>query len=282
MLLILNTVNLARLLSFMSILMTMHQMISTPFLHLPPPEKPYFAAGVPGSFHSRLFPKGTLHIAHSSTSLHWLSRVPNEVLDVNSPAYNKGRIHYTNAKQEVFEAYSAQYAKDIEAFLHARAEEVISGGLVVLTVLDVTTIPDETPPSRVPTVSAYDILGSCFMEMAKEGIVEEAKVDSFNLPVYSTTPKELKKLVRRNGYFNIERIADILPQANQMRPPAQILSEHVRAATEGVIISHFGFNEHIIDHLFQHLCPQKIEDTFESLTTSMEKTTMLFVLLKRK
>ncbi|KAI3985271.1 hypothetical protein MKX01_033585 [Papaver californicum] len=249
---------------------------NTLFVSLPP-EKPYFAAGVPGSFHTRLFPKGTLHIAHSSTSLQWLSQVPKEVLDINSPAYNRGRIHYTNAKHQVLEAYSAQYAKDIEAFLHARAEEVVSGGLVVLIV---PAIPDETPPSQSRTESLYDILGSCLMDMVKTGIVEEAKVDSFNIPVYSTTPQELKKLVERNGCFNIERIVDVLPQVNKMRPPAQILSDHIRAAVQGVIKSHFGCNDHTVDYLFQQLYPKKMEDTFASLTTSVEETTILFVLLK--
>ncbi|KAI3931207.1 hypothetical protein MKW92_036484 [Papaver armeniacum] len=251
---------------------------NTLFVSLPP-EKRYFAAGVPGSFHTRLFPKGSLHVAHSTTSLQWLSQVPKELLDVSSPAYNKGRIHYTNAKHQVVEAYSAQYTKDMDAFLYARAEEVVCGGLVLLIV---PAVPDETSPSQSHTESLYDILGSCLMDMVKTGLVEEAKVDSFNMPEYSTTPGELKKLVERNGCFNIERIVDILPQENKMRPTAQLLSGHIRAAVEGVIKSHFGCDEHIIDHLFRHLYPKKIEDTFASLTTPMEKKTMLFVLLKRK
>ncbi|RZC57584.1 hypothetical protein C5167_004885 [Papaver somniferum] len=136
---------------------------NTLFVFLPP-EKPYFAAGVPGSFHTRLFPKGSLHVAHSSTSLQWLSQVPKEVLDINSPAYNRGRIHYANAKNQVVEAYSAQYTRDMDAFLYARAEEVVCGGLVVLIV---PAIPDETSPSQSRMESLYDILGSCLMDMAK-------------------------------------------------------------------------------------------------------------------
>ncbi|KAI3875269.1 hypothetical protein MKX03_011153 [Papaver bracteatum] len=210
----------------------------------------YLAAGVPGSFHTRLFPKGSLHVAHSSTSIQWLSQVPKEVLDIDSPAYNRGRIHCKNARHEVLEAYSAQYAKDIESFLHARAEEVVCGGLLVLIV---PAVLDESPPSQLRTQSMFDILGSCLMDMAKTGIMEEAEVDSFNLPAYSTTSRELKNLVERNGSFNIERIVDILPQENKMRPT------------------------HVLDHLSQHLYPQKIA----SLTTYMEKTTALFVILKR-
>lgn len=35
----------------------------------------YFVSGVPGSFYSRLFPRKSLHLAHSSYGLHWLSKV---------------------------------------------------------------------------------------------------------------------------------------------------------------------------------------------------------------
>ncbi|KAF9606372.1 hypothetical protein IFM89_025040 [Coptis chinensis] len=61
-----------------------------------PLEKKYFAASVPGSFYGRLFPQSSLHFVHSSYSLHWLSAVPYELLDKNSPSWNKGRISYAN------------------------------------------------------------------------------------------------------------------------------------------------------------------------------------------
>lgn len=38
----------------------------------------YFAAGVPGSFYRRLFPRGKLHVAVSLSALHWLSQVKPE------------------------------------------------------------------------------------------------------------------------------------------------------------------------------------------------------------
>ncbi|GKU97657.1 hypothetical protein SLEP1_g10770 [Rubroshorea leprosula] len=39
----------------------------------------YFAAGIPGQFQGRLFPKASLHPVHSSYALHWLSRTPKEL-----------------------------------------------------------------------------------------------------------------------------------------------------------------------------------------------------------
>ena len=71
----------------------------------------------------------SLHFIHSSFALKWLSKVPIEVMDEGSPAWNKGRIFSTNAQKEVVEAYATQFAKDIDSFLFARAQELVVGGL---------------------------------------------------------------------------------------------------------------------------------------------------------
>lgn len=142
-----------------------------------PLEKRYFAAGVLGSFHGRLFPRASLHFVNSSTALHWLSRVPKEAGDINSSARNKGRIHYTNASNEVVQAYTAQYVLNMEAFLFARAHEIICGGLMFILV---PAIPDDTLASQESIGLLLDVLGTCLMEMAKMEILDEAKVDSFN------------------------------------------------------------------------------------------------------
>lgn len=40
-----------------------------------PLDRQYFAAGVPGFFHGRLFPKESLHFVHCSYALQWMSKV---------------------------------------------------------------------------------------------------------------------------------------------------------------------------------------------------------------
>lgn len=84
------------------------------------------------------------------------------MVEESSPAYNKGRIYYTNAPNEVFEAYSSQYAKDIQNFLDARREEIVCGGLVALIV---PCIPDGIAPSDCPLIAVADVLGACLMDM---------------------------------------------------------------------------------------------------------------------
>ena len=127
-----------------------------------PPNREYYAAGVPGSFHSRLFPNASLHFVFSSFSIHWLSKVPKPVVDKSSPAWNKGRIHYPNSNDEVVKAYQAQYTEDMECFLHARAKEVVCGGLVALII---RCRPNGMHHSQSLTT---DVLESCLMDMARK------------------------------------------------------------------------------------------------------------------
>ncbi|KAI3992196.1 hypothetical protein MKX01_038275 [Papaver californicum] len=246
---------------------------NTLFLSLPS-ERRYFAAGVPGSFYTRLFPQGSLHIVYSSTALHWLSQVPKEVVDINSTAWNKGRIHYTDAPNEVLQAYSSQYVTDMEAFLMSRAHEVVCGGLMFLVIPGVT---DGRKGSQTGG-GFFDVLGSCLVEMAKMGTVDEGKVDSFNLPVYHTSPEEMNELVKKNGYFNTERLEKMYSAGINI-DHIQIFSDHLRAGLEVIIKQHFGFSKSDLDILFD-MYTKKLVESFPTLAKA-EKSFHMFLVLKR-
>ncbi|XP_062000780.1 loganic acid O-methyltransferase-like [Rosa rugosa] len=157
-----------------------------------PQNRQYFAVGVPGSFHGRLFPKASIHIVHTSYAIQWLSRVPEAVVDSSSSAWNKGRIHYSNSTDEVIRAHETQYSEDMECFLHSRAQEIMYGGLMILMI---PGRPDGTPHSHSQANMTLQFLGSCLMDMAGKGDVSEEKVDSFNIPMYTMSPQELKTAV---------------------------------------------------------------------------------------
>ncbi|KAF3943081.1 hypothetical protein ACB098_08G167700 [Castanea mollissima] len=248
---------------------------NTLFISLPP-NRQYFAAGVPGSFYGRLFPKASLHFIHSSYALQWLSNVPKEVMDEGSPAWNKGGIFYTNAPKEVEEAHATQFAKDMESFLIARAQELVIGGLLALFI---PAVPDNMSKSDIFGGSELDLLGSCLMDMAKAGLTSEAKVDAFNLPGYFTSPKELKALIERNQHFNVEGMEILNSQKKyvSLRNPS-MCSLFLRAALEGVIAKYFGND--IMDELFNRYTEKVAESSF-LLNPDADKSIVLFVLLKK-
>ncbi|KAL2531635.1 S-adenosyl-L-methionine-dependent methyltransferase superfamily protein [Abeliophyllum distichum] len=245
-----------------------------------PITRKYFPAGVPGSFHGRLFPNATLHFVHCSTALHWLSRIPKEVTETNSSAFNKGRIHYTGAKKEVKEAYSTQYRKDIKSFLSARAQELVPGGVMVLVILG---FPGGVLPSESSIGIGFNILGSCLEDMVQMGKITEEEVDSFNLPFYYPSPSELKALIEENGCFNIERIERLSePMKNEklnLNIVIKVCVSHLRAVIGGLIEEHFG-NE-IVEELFQ-LHMKKLHENPMMFDEKYRKEANYFMFVKQK
>ncbi|KAJ0044633.1 hypothetical protein Pint_06450 [Pistacia integerrima] len=91
-----------------------------------------FVMGAPGSFHGRLFPTNTLHLLHSSYSVHWLSKAPR-LVDKDGLPLNKGKIYISKTSPPgVKEAYLAQFQQDFGLFLQSRSQEMIADGRVVL------------------------------------------------------------------------------------------------------------------------------------------------------
>ncbi|KAG8367056.1 hypothetical protein BUALT_Bualt16G0032700 [Buddleja alternifolia] len=242
-----------------------------------PPNRQYFVAGVPGSFHGRLFPSSSIHVAYSSYALHWLSKVPEELLIKNSPAWNGGRIHYTGASNDVVNAYAAQFENDMDIFLRARAEEIVPGGMVVILMPGAM---DEVPMNDVGMV--FTFFGSILMEMVHEGLLNQDQVDTFNVPQVYPSVKEMTRLVEKNGLFNIEKMELKNRKANikaGIDPESGIM--HLRAVGEGTFAKHFG--GHIVDEMFKRTVQQK--ETlyhFLSVLSGVEIGIQLFAVLKRK
>ncbi|XP_048329767.2 loganic acid O-methyltransferase-like isoform X3 [Ziziphus jujuba] len=244
-----------------------------------PQDQRYYAAGSPGSFHGRVFPKASLHIVHSSYALQWLSELPKEIVNKNCPAWNKGKVHYGNSGDQVIQAYKAQYETDMNKFLQARAQEVVCGGLMLLIF---PFIPNGIHPSQSASHLSMDLVGYSLLDLAEKGIVSEEKVDSFNLPLYATTPQEFEAVVERNGGFSIERM-EILPRSefvNGNCPNGHQIATHMRAGFEGMIKRHFG--EDIIDELFDLYAKKADEILIPAMVKSAEQGVNLFVVLKRK
>ncbi|KAK6279825.1 hypothetical protein POUND7_020092 [Theobroma cacao] len=243
-----------------------------------PPSRPYFAAGVPGSFYGRLFPTSSIHIGHSSSALQWLSKVPEEVVDSSSPAWNKGSIYCTGTEKEVAKAFSAQFENDVETFLNARAEELVGGGLMVILM---GGVPDGISLSQTSIGKFYDFFGSCLVDLTKKGLISEEKANSFNLPLYFPSAKELKTLIERNGRFSIESMDEIVEQVKSAHalPNTQNYISHIRAGTEGLIKLHLGTE--IVEDFFECYAKKHVETRFVFAENGADNT-LIFMILKRK
>ncbi|MQL92639.1 hypothetical protein Taro_025267 [Colocasia esculenta] len=173
-------------------------------------KRPFYAAGVPGSFYDRLFPKGKLHLAVSLSALHWLSQIPESVLDRRSPAWNKGRAWIDGAKEEVVEAYARQSSEDLKAFLRCRREEIMEGGLLFLLMAG---RPGSQPPAnqlgdpesraKHPFTGTMD---QAWADLLNEGLIDEETRDSFNIPAYMRSTEEVRKAFEECSGFEIQKL----------------------------------------------------------------------------
>ncbi|GMN46301.1 hypothetical protein TIFTF001_015487 [Ficus carica] len=232
------------------------------FMSLPSDRK-YFAAGVPGSFHGRLFPDASLHFVHSSFALHCLS---------STPAGNIGRLYYSNSRDdEVVRSYEVQFAKDMNNFLSARAEEMVDSGLMALIF---PGRPNGTPHSQVFSNKILELVESCIIDMVKKGDVTNVEALARNkMSAYMASPKEVEFAVQRNGCFSIE-VMEILPQ--EKAQPKEMTST-IRAGMERSMKERFGAE--VVDKLFD-LFHKKLGEASSILESS--KAANLFVFLKRK
>ncbi|KAF2312961.1 hypothetical protein GH714_002178 [Hevea brasiliensis] len=113
-----------------------------------------------------------------------------------------------------------------------------------------------------------------------QGLVSEALVDSFNVPMYSVTPKEMRQIVERNGCFSIERMepTDCVPDPDNPAT-AYSITMHLRSGLEGVIARHFGAE--IINELFERFL-ERMDDVMLSLLSCYAQGSQLTVILKRR
>ncbi|XP_058771146.1 salicylate carboxymethyltransferase-like [Vicia villosa] len=245
---------------------------------------PCYFFGVPGSFYGRTFPDKSLHFVHSSNSLHWLSKVP-EGVDNN----NKGNIyHSSTSPSNVLKAYYQQFQRDFSLFLKCRAQEIVEGGRMILTVTG-RKIDD---PSSKGSCYIWDLMTIVLNDMVLQGIIDKEKLDTFNIPTYFPSPSELKREVFEEGSFAINKLeisevnwndrdcGEVLDIESEMsksiKDDGYNMAQCIRAAIESLLVCHFG--DSVIEEIFYRY--KNILN--DRMSKEVTKITYLTLLLTRK
>ncbi|KAF7809704.1 salicylate carboxymethyltransferase-like [Senna tora] len=176
---------------------------------------PCFFNGVPGSFYGRLFPPKSLHFVHSSYSLHYLSQVPEGVEN------NKGNIYMgTTSPANVLKAYYHQFQRDFSMFLKCRAQEVVEGGSMVLTIQGRRT---ENPSSKDAAL-AHFVFG---LRLANLRNSCDGRVSSLTLSDSLLGLDHLPFLATFLQSPQCKKLPSLLPlQSSQRKPENSILLLH--------------------------------------------------------
>ncbi|GMI80543.1 hypothetical protein like AT3G11480 [Hibiscus trionum] len=237
--------------------------------------------GVPGSFYGRLFPPSSLHFVHSSYAIMWTSKAPTELVTKTGTSLNKENICVAKTSPPaVFEAYLEQFQRDFAVFLRCRADEVVPGGRMLLTTMG--SIKSNDP------LTIWEFVGLKLNEMVVEGLIENEKLESFDLPYYAASGEELRSVIEAEGSFELQKPEafnmdwdDYIKKADGDRvldkaARAAIIARDIRAVGEPILASHFGedimddlfrrFGQDVLDYMKAHKCQYINIDIVMSLT----------------
>lgn len=86
-----------------------------------------------------------------------------------------------------------------------------------------------------------------------QGVIEQEKLDRFNMPFYSPTAEEVKELVEAEGLFSVNKLetfkVDWSVDTNQnLENRAKFVANTIRAVTESLLTTAYG--EAAMDDLF--------------------------------
>ncbi|OMO55600.1 SAM dependent carboxyl methyltransferase [Corchorus capsularis] len=139
---------------------------------------------------------------------------------------------------------------------------------------------EETELPQPVTMKGGDGPDSYAKNSSFQGSISEEKLNSFNLPLYFPSAKELKALIEKNGHFSIERYETTeQAKAAHALPKPQNCILHIRAGLEGLIKGHFGTE--IVDEFFECFAKKHAETGFVFGENAVDNT-LIFMILKRK
>ncbi|XP_043723046.1 probable caffeine synthase 4 [Telopea speciosissima] len=201
--------------------------------------KKCFIAGAPGSFYERLFPLNSLHLVHSCYSAHWLSRPP--------------------PVQSLLE----QFQEDFTSFIMLRSKELIPNARMVL-ILHGRQGGD---PSSA-TCDYWELLSEALIAMVSEGLIEEEKLDSFNVPYYTASCKEIQEVIDKEGSFDTKQLVTFAldigdKEETNMQVKGDKVAKNIRSVSEPLISHHFGHE--IIEPLYEKFTCLVIDDMVKKL-----------------
>ncbi|KAG8094290.1 hypothetical protein GUJ93_ZPchr0012g21773 [Zizania palustris] len=213
----------------------------------------YYVAGLPSSFYTRLFPEKSVHLFHSSYALHWRSKESND----KGGFLNDWNIYIARTTpKSTIRLYQDLFDKDFSNFLELRSQELVHGGQIVLTFVGRKN--DDVFDGNLNVF--YGLLAQALQSLVMEGVVEKEKLDSFNIPIYGPSVREVEAVVKRSKLFSINQIGIFEPnwdpyddseEGDDVVDPIQSginVANCARAILGQLLATHFG--ESVLDVVF--------------------------------
>nr|GME19981.1 salicylate carboxymethyltransferase-like [Ipomoea batatas] len=99
-----------------------------------------------------------------------------------------------------------------------------------------------------PSKTLHFVHSSNSLHWLSQRLVEEEKLNSFNLPIYTPSLKEVKMVVEKEGLFSINILEGFTHNFSEPIKDEKAITNTMRAIVESLVVSHFG--RRIIDQVF--------------------------------
>jgi hypothetical protein len=174
-----------------------------------------------GSFFGLVASASSVDLGMSFAASHWLSGP----VRVDSP----GSLFFCDLPEPALDAVADRADRDWAAFLKRRATELRSGGWLIVDGLG--SVPDADDPSgrRAAGRRLYRAFWQVAAELAIEGRIDDALLDSFVFPVYFRLSEEVRAPLERDT--ELKEAFEIIELSNELLP---MPTEQALAATGDV------------------------------------------------
>lgn len=111
-------------------------------------------------------------------------------------------------------------------------------------------------------------------------MINEEEVDSFNLPLHTATPEEMREIVERNGCFSVVRMEMMKSKLmmDVFLTNVHLATMILRSTTEDIVSKHFGSG--VMDEVCQRFSAKAL-DIAKKLNPEEYQGYHLLVILKR-
>ncbi|KAK7390449.1 hypothetical protein VNO78_25754 [Psophocarpus tetragonolobus] len=125
-------------------------------------------------------------------------------------------------------------------------------------------------------------------DMVLQGLVEEAKLNSFNVPIYGPTMEEVRQIIEIEGSFTLQTLEtfemgwdfeleeNVSDSVVDSKIRGEFIAKYIRSVYEPLLTAEFG--NYIMDELFSRFA-KKVSQLLEvdrleytNLVVSMKKT----------
>ncbi|MEQ8782746.1 MAG: hypothetical protein RIE06_24005 [Roseibium album] len=186
---------------------------STLFLNLRPSGQSVFgtdrifSSAVGGSMYDQLRPACSVHLATTFNAIGFLSRRPVDEMPgyifPNGPSTERNNGYVSPEDRR---AFANQAKQDVEAFLKARARELVPGGKLLVQVFGATD-------TACTSDGIYDLLNDAVVAFVETGEISKDTYDRYYQPVYMRHLDELTEPVsdprfESSGLFTIDDARD--------------------------------------------------------------------------